>query len=82
MHDTAAAHMQCGGQRPGKDSDSGGRMHAWTIDGSLAVALAPAVCSLLSFPFGGPSNPNLHPPDRSISLVRHPMIDKALLAVF
>lgn len=30
---------------PGKDSDSGGRMHAWTIDGSLAVALAPAVCS-------------------------------------
>lgn len=45
MHGTAAAHMQCGGQRPGKDSDSGGRMHAWTIDGSLAVALAPAVCS-------------------------------------
>lgn len=82
---TAAAHMQwdaqrtrvwCGGQaRTATVADA--CMHGRSTGPWQLLLLRRCV---LSFPFGGPSN--LHPPDRSISLVRHPMIDKALLAVF
>jgi hypothetical protein len=54
----------------------------WRTHACMDDRRVPGSCSCSGGVFGGPSNPNLHPPDRSISLVRHPMIDKALLAVF
>jgi hypothetical protein len=83
MHGTAAAHMQWDATDAGVVARQGQRQ--WRTHACMDDRRVPGSCSCSGgvFSFFFPVRRALQPPSAgSLSLVRHPMIDKALLAVF